>query len=554
MNTQAPKYPSSFFDDYPEYRSNVETAALEATHHTQHAVQACSDYFYYCKSSPIIAQVMASHPLTESAPVSGLKGCLDTFSAKVAELAADCRAGAGLVVENLMRDLDRVDPRRPQLADRLPRIVEPFVDKHWHEKESALQADIKLLFERVIWKPLQDIDESSPEPINPVQQAQRDDSDASSQRSRDDTPYPEPVEIRLMSAKPVHPIRPPLKASLFSCMAIEALSSLSAGMAVDDIAMIGMPAIKYSVLAMTHALHSRYLMCVNDHGGSNDAVCYADIDARAMTSICKHVCVYNIVTRDGIAVVFKYKGNVVVVDDREHAGWTEFKCRQRPISGMYVANRWCQQLDDDIYIVDDKDRLMRISWHDVKAGRYASHAVVDSHVEDFYVHDQGIAILKTTGTLVINGGQTVCMQAVDDNAKWSAVVKAADRWLVCGDKTDMTSTIVNLDDQGVVISSVSILTKAVYDDAWIKYLKTAIVRHHQAIILAIDVDACCHLISMTASGRLHIIDSMPSIRRRDIKYPEEKFKQITSMTETDTEGQYIVAGYMWIKKLTVRLN
>ena len=129
--------------------------ALEATHHTQHAVQVCSDYFYYCKSSIIIAQVMASHPFTESALVSGLKACLDAISAKVADLAADCRAAAGFVVENLMHDLDSVDPRRPQPTGSRP---QPTGSRgSWSDlmtrigtRESALKADIKLLFERVI--------------------------------------------------------------------------------------------------------------------------------------------------------------------------------------------------------------------------------------------------------------------------------------------------------------------------------------------------------------------------------------------------------------------
>ena len=542
MRTQAPKYPSSFFDDYPQYRSNVETAALEAT---QHAFQVCSGYFYYCKSNPIISQVMASHPLTESALVSGLKGCLDTFSAKVAELAADCRAGAGLVVENLMRDLDRVDPRRPQLADRLPRIVEPFVDKHWHERESALKADIKLLFERVIWKPLQDTDESSPEPINLVQQVEREWLLAFNQRSRDDTPYPEPVELRLaLLANPVaDPIRPPLSASLLSCMAID-----------------GMPS-EYDIRSMTHIDGSRYLMNVHDCDASTSTICNADINTASVTSIVKHDWATNIVARDNIIVMFKCNYNAAVLDSRRMkipVREIGIKCRYRYVSGWCIADKWCQQLNDDIYIIDNRDRLQRISWQDIKAGRYTRHSVVDSNVEDFYMHDQGNAILKTTGTLVLNAGRhSVEMHDMHDtfsSVKWSTVIKSADRWIVCGDRKDSSSTIVSLDDRGVVISSVSIVTRAAWGDAFIKYLKTAIVRRHEAIILAIDVNSCCHLISMTASGHLHTLDSTPTLCRCDIKYPDEWYKQITSMTETDTEGQYIVAGYMWIKKLTVRLN
>ena len=170
------------------------------------------------------------------------------------------------------------------------------------------------------------------------------------------------------------------------------------------------------------------------------------------------------------------------------------------------------------------------------------------------MRDQGNAILKMAGTLVLNAGRSVNMQDAYAGVKWSTVIKSADQWILCGDKADRTSTIFSLDDQGVVTSSVSILSTAVDGTAFIKYLKTAIVRRHQAIILAIDVDACCHLISMTAIGHLHTLESMPTIRRPDAIYPNDSYKRILSMTEADNLGQYIVAGYMWIKKLTVRLN
>ena len=116
------------------------------------------------------------------------------------------------------------------------------------------------------------------------------------------------------------------------------------------------------------------------------------------------------------------------------------------------------------------------------------------------------------------------------------------------------STIASIDDRGLVISSMSIRTTAVNGEAFIQYLKTAIVTGNQAIILAIERSACCHLILMTASGHLHVIESMPSIRRPNVEYPDDRLKTITSMTKSDIEGQYIVAGYSWIKKLTVRLN
>ena len=116
------------------------------------------------------------------------------------------------------------------------------------------------------------------------------------------------------------------------------------------------------------------------------------------------------------------------------------------------------------------------------------------------------------------------------------------------------STIASIDDRGLVISSMSIRTTDVGGYAYIRHIKTAIVTGDRAIILAMELSACCHLISMTASGHLNLIESMPSIRRPDVEYHHDCYKVIYSMTESDVEGQYIVAGYSWIRKLTVRLN
>ena len=116
------------------------------------------------------------------------------------------------------------------------------------------------------------------------------------------------------------------------------------------------------------------------------------------------------------------------------------------------------------------------------------------------------------------------------------------------------SNIASIDDQGVVISSMPIDTTDVCSRAFISYLKTAIVKRHQAIILAIEHSAICHLISMTASGQLYLLESMPSIRRPDVEYPTDWHKAMTSATETDIEGQYVLAGYKWIRMMTVILD
>ena len=426
------------------------------------------------------------------------------------------------------------------------------MDKHWQEREHDLKIDIKLMFEKIIWMPVDDIDDSVPEPINAVQQVQRYDSDATSRTSDDDISDIDIDECNFMSAKPVvYQLMPPLQASLQACMAIEACSSLSASMAIEDIVLNNMPA-RYSIYSMTHAHDSRYVMRVFDEGARTNTIYAADIDSHNIDVLGKHEYVRNIVTRDDLIVMFN-SHKATVLDNRSQAGHIDVKCRHKHASGSYLSGRYCQQLNEDIYVVDTDGKLWRISWLDVIARRYTSHTVVDKNVEDFYMHEHGNAILKTTGIIALSGGQSINMQDVDGDAKWSAVIRSANRWIACGDKSDM-STIASIDDRGVIISSISIRTTAVNGHAFIRYLKTAIVTGDQAIILAIENSACCHLISMTASGRLHLIESMPSICRPDVQYPSDAYKTISSMTESNIEGQYIVAGYMWIKKLTFRLN
>ena len=274
----------------------------------------------------------------------------------------------------------------------------------------------------------------------------------------------------------------------------------------------------------------------------------------------------NIVNRGNIVVTLNYEVKATVISDRIKTGHIDAMCKCKNACGYNIFGRYCQQLIDDIYVVDKDSKLWRIYWHDIEARRYDAKCLIDVDVEDFYMHEHGNAILKTTGIIALSGGQSINMQDVAGSVRWSTVTRAANRWIVSGGENndvcegycdkyyDSTSTIASVDDRGVGISSMSIRTTAVAYSAFIKYLKTAIVRGDRAIILAIEVSACCHLISMTASGRLHMIESMPSICKPDVEYCSYNPKRISSMTETDIKGQYIVAGYMWIRKLTVRLN
>ena len=394
-----------------------------------------------------------------------------------------------------------------------------------------MKAEIRKWQEKIMWRPDNDFEDPVNELIQPVCQAQSYEINASSRPPADDTP--DVVECMFMS-KISYPLRPPL---INSSMAIDTCSTLSACLAVEDITLYGLP-YEYHIRSMRHARDSRYMINVRDWDSTKYGMYAVDIDTREINHIGMHGDSCKIVTRDDIVVVFKHNGNAIVLDGHIDAGQIDLECKFHNASGHWVSDRYCQDLNDNIYVVDRYHNLWRISWHDVKARRYDAKCVFSKSVEDFYMHEHGNAILKTTGIIVLSGGQFINMWDIDGYAEWSAVIRSANRWITCGDRKaeDRMSTIVSIDDQGVIKSSTSIRTTAVDGKAFIRYLKTVIETGNQAIILAIELSACCHLISMTASGRLYLIESMPSIRRPDVEYPSDWCKVIFSMAESDTQG------------------
>ena len=165
---QVQKYPSRyfedpdpFFEDHQDFRFTVDVTALEAMHHTQQAIEVCRDQFYYYLSSPLMSEVMARRPFSVSALITGLKHSLDTFTAKVAVAAAECRAAASEASTTLMGQLGVLDPRRPDLANRMPIVVDPLLEMRWQAREDALKAQIRQWHEKIMWKPEEMIEEST---------------------------------------------------------------------------------------------------------------------------------------------------------------------------------------------------------------------------------------------------------------------------------------------------------------------------------------------------------------------------------------------------------
>ena len=58
---------------------------------------------------------------------------------------------------------------------------------------------------------------------------------------------------------------------------------------------------------------------------------------------------------------------------------------------------------------------------------------------------------------------------------------------------------------------------------------------------------------MTSRGKLTIIDRLSNMTDGQ-NYPYPNFKVILSEVQTDKEGEFILGGYSWMKKLTLKLK
>ena len=235
-------------------------------------------------------------------------------------------------------------------------------------------------------------------------------------------------------------LRPPL---IDACMAIDMYETLSASMAIDDVVLNNMPDY-YWMRSMAHVRDSRYVMNVCDWSRTSHYATYAtDIGKLDIDTIGRYGEARNIVTQDDIVVMFIEDGNAIVLDGRIDAGQIDIECKYRHTCREFISDRYCQQLDDGIYVVDTSRKLWRVSWHDVKARRYDAKCLIDDDVEDFYMHEHGNAILKTTGIIALSGGQSINMQDVDGDVKWSAVIRSANRWIAYGDKKECLLSLVS---------------------------------------------------------------------------------------------------------------
>ena len=167
------------------------------------------------------------------------------------------------------------------------------------------------------------------------------------------------------------------------------------------------------------------------------------------------------------------------------------------------------------------------------------------------------------------------------SAIWTIVTCVAKFWIVSGDRNLANDhnlffnllrygnlfgdrsivgevTMASISKKGKVILTLTIkLTSNGYKNsdgkefAGIYTLQKVYVTGMQGIMIAIERDGSCHLISVDY-GRLSILHSIDSIVPSKVDSKSQRI--VMSVTTTGTRGEFIVGGFGWTKLINVKLK
>ena len=210
----------------------------------------------------------------------------------------------------------------------------------------------------------------------------------------------------------------------------------------------------------------------------------------------------------------------------------------------------------------DKDRgLYRIEWQDLKDGKYCE-TLVNSDVKNFYVDRSiGLATVSKNGILSLASGTEIdLLKIVESKVIWNILTCIAKCWIVSGElELDGQAIMASISKQGDVRSTFKLkLTSNGYKNskgikfAGIYSIHDAFVRGRRGIMLAIERDGCCHLISVMY-GSMSKLQSIASIVLTDL-IDNKSQSIVMSVTATDTKGEFIAGGFYWTKKITIKLK
>ena len=301
---------------------------------------------------------------------------------------------------------------------------------------------------------------------------------------------------------------------------------------------------------------SRYLMSFTRNNNKLSSIHESNIKLSTRTKVIDMINVARILTKQDVTLIFRYDANAVVIKDGKKLAHVDITAMNMTCkNGFNLGGKWIHELGDDIYVIDNRNRLVAIGWSDIAKGIYKKKSIIDIEVADFSVTKRGIGILHTDGTLQLPGKVTTNLAALSDKAVWTIVVKAAKHWIVSGD-LDGQAIIASVNSRGHFGKplTISMTSNGYLSHASMFCIKPIFERDDRSVILAVERDGFCHLTSVGNRGKMKVIKSIPSFYEHQIEYPYENYKTILAVTRADNEGNYMLSGYENVKIVNMRLK
>ena len=322
---------------------------------------------------------------------------------------------------------------------------------------------------------------------------------------------------------------------------------------VKDLNFAGMPD-DYANCNMARVRDSQYLMNL----GPNRY--FVDIDSLTAkkADFCNDISdLTNCFINGEYMLLVGFHGKMAISRGLRYIGQIEFQvkiedCKNESI----IYGKYSQQVGKTVYALDQDGGLYRIEWQDIQ--KCIDHKKkVKSHVQNFYVDEiLGMAIVDWNVTLYLDNEVEVDLTKVITEVKWMIVACIAKCWIVSGDLKDQAS-MASISKKGEVRSTLKLRLTSNGHKGWggLKYggiyaLRKVYVAGMRGIMMAIERDGCCHLISVDF-GRLSILQSIDSIVPLDV-VKDEINRIVMSVTATAKRGQFIFGGYNWTRLITVK--
>ena len=232
-------------------------------------------------------------------------------------------------------------------------------------------------------------------------------------------------------------------------------------------------------------------------------------------------------------LVLRDFNGMVILRGLEYIGQIQFDTKNVNCKNLeFIYGRYAQDAGQAVYAVDTYRRLYRIEWQDIKDGKYQK-TLVESNVENFYVDRRlGLATVGLDSCLSLASGVEIdLLTKIDSKVEWTNVTCISKYWVVSGDfdlDRDGCAIISSINKQGDIRSTLKLkltskgnikrrsedeeesMEVVIVRFAGIYALQKVYVKAMIGIMMAIEREGCCHLISVDF-GRLSILQSIDSI-------------------------------------------